>query len=85
MRTSLTDTHGRTLPFDRPMSFANMATDIARIGWLGHEQADLMGYSLGGMTALRTAIDHPEVVDKLILVSTPKRRRPGSVESKSRS
>ncbi|MQA91231.1 MAG: alpha/beta fold hydrolase [Gemmatimonas sp.] len=64
--------HGRTLPFDRQMSFANMATDVAElIKYLGFEKADVMGDSMGGSTALRLAIDHPEVVDKLILVSTP--------------
>ena len=30
-----------------------------------------MGYSLGGGVALRTAIQHPELVRKLVLVSTP--------------
>ncbi len=64
--------HGRTLPFDRPMTFVNMATDVAElIKYLGFEKGDVMGDSLGGSTALRLAIDHPEVVDKLILVSTP--------------
>jgi pimeloyl-ACP methyl ester carboxylesterase len=64
--------HGRTLPFDRPMTFANMATDVAElIKYLGFDKADVMGDSLGGSTALRLAIDHPEVVDRLILVSTP--------------
>jgi pimeloyl-ACP methyl ester carboxylesterase len=33
-----------------------------------------MGFSLGGGVALRTAIRHPEVVDRLVLVSTPVRR-----------
>ncbi|MFD2646222.1 alpha/beta fold hydrolase [Devosia albogilva] len=28
-----------------------------------------MGYSLGGATALRLAIDHPDVVDRLVIVS----------------
>jgi pimeloyl-ACP methyl ester carboxylesterase len=64
--------HGRTLPFERPMTFENMATDVAElIKWLGLEKTDVMGYSMGGITALRTAIDHPEVVDKLVLVSMP--------------
>ena len=64
--------HGRTLPFDRPMSFTALATDVAElIKWLGFEKADIMGYSFGGITALRTAIDHPDVVDKLIVVSAP--------------
>ncbi len=64
--------HGRTLPFDRPMTFENMATDVAElIKWLGHDKADVVGYSLGGATALRVAIDHPEVVNRLVLTSVP--------------
>ena len=64
--------HGRTLPFDRPMSFTAMATDVAElITYLGFEKADVMGYSMGSITALRLAIDHPEVVDKLVLASAP--------------
>jgi pimeloyl-ACP methyl ester carboxylesterase len=64
--------HGRTLPFDRPMSFEAMATDVAElIKYLGFEKVDVMGYSMGSITALRLAIDHPEVVDRLVLASAP--------------
>jgi pimeloyl-ACP methyl ester carboxylesterase len=64
--------HGRTAIGDRPMTFEAMADDVAGlITYLGFKQADVMGYSLGGGVALRTAIDHPEVVRKLVLVSTP--------------
>ncbi|MDO8361013.1 MAG: alpha/beta hydrolase [Devosia sp.] len=64
--------HGRTLPFDRPMTFENMASDVAElIKWLGYDKADVMGYSMGGATALRLAIDQPEVVGRLILTSVP--------------
>jgi pimeloyl-ACP methyl ester carboxylesterase len=63
--------HGRTGPLGRPMTFEAMATDIAElVRHLGHEKADVMGYSLGGNTAIRTAIDHPEVVDHLVAVSS---------------
>lgn len=62
--------HGGTGPLGRPMTFEAMATDVAElIKWLGYERADVMGYSLGGAVALRTAIDHPDVVDRLVVVS----------------
>lgn len=64
--------HGRTPPFDRPMSWQNLATDVAElIRFFGYQKADILGYSLGGLVALRTSIDHPSVVDRLVLVSTP--------------
>jgi pimeloyl-ACP methyl ester carboxylesterase len=64
--------HGRTGDIDRPMSADAMADDIAALmKYLGIEKADVMGYSLGGAVALRTAVRHPKVVRKLVLVSTP--------------
>jgi pimeloyl-ACP methyl ester carboxylesterase len=64
--------HGRTLPFDRPMSFETLARDVAElIDWLGCERADVMGYSMGGLTAIRLAIDHPEVIGKVVATSCP--------------
>jgi pimeloyl-ACP methyl ester carboxylesterase len=67
--------HGRTADIDRPMTFEAMADDVAAlIEHLGLGEVDVMGYSLGGGVALRTAIQHPEVVRKLMLVSTPFKR-----------
>ncbi len=67
--------HGRTANIDRPLSYEAMADDIAAlITELGFEQADVMGYSLGGGVALRTAIQHPDLVRKLVLISAPFRR-----------
>src|SRR4051795_7251 len=55
--------HGHTADVDRPLSAELIAGDIAGlIEHLGLEQADVMGYSLGGKVALRTAIQHPERV-----------------------
>jgi pimeloyl-ACP methyl ester carboxylesterase len=67
--------HGRTPAADRPMRFETMADDVAAlIRHLGLERADVMGFSLGGGVALRTAIQHPTAIRKLVLVSTPFRR-----------
>ena len=67
--------HGRTADIDRPLSIEAMADDVgALIEHLDLERADIMGYSLGGGVALQTAIRHPEVVRKLVVVSTPFRR-----------
>jgi pimeloyl-ACP methyl ester carboxylesterase len=63
--------HGGTADVDRPMRIETMADDVAGlIRHLGLERADLIGYSLGGAVALRTAIQHPALVRKLVLVST---------------
>ena len=41
--------HGRTADIDRPMRLELMGDDIAAlIKYLGFEQADVMGYSMGG-------------------------------------
>jgi pimeloyl-ACP methyl ester carboxylesterase len=52
-----------------------MADDVAElIRHLGIPAADVMGYSVGGEVALRTAIQHPDVVRKLVIVSATYRR-----------
>ena len=67
--------HGRTADIDRPLSIELMGDDIAAlIKHLKLERPDVMGYSLGGGVALQTAIRHPELVGKLVLVSTPIKR-----------
>ncbi|MER6587725.1 alpha/beta fold hydrolase [Micromonospora chalcea] len=68
--------HGRTADVDRPLRYESMADDVAGLlRHLGLPRADLLGYSLGGGVALRTAIQHPDLVRRLVLVSTPFRRR----------
>ena len=62
--------HGHTADIDRPLSFERMADDVAAlIKHLGFEKTDIVGYSLGGGIALQTAIRHPDVVRKLVVVS----------------
>jgi pimeloyl-ACP methyl ester carboxylesterase len=63
--------HGRTADIDRPISPQLMADDIAAlIKHLKLERPDIMGYSLGGGVATFTAIRHPELVGKVVIVST---------------
>jgi len=62
--------HGRTPDTDRPLRAETLGDDIAAlIGHLNFGKADVMGYSLGGSVALQTVIRHPDVVDRLVLVS----------------
>lgn len=67
--------HGHTRDIDRPFSYESFGDDIAGvIDHLGLGQADLLGYSLGGSASLRAAVQHPERVRRLALVSVPCRR-----------
>jgi pimeloyl-ACP methyl ester carboxylesterase len=63
--------HGRTADIDRPLRPQLMADDIAAlITHLKLDRPDVMGYSLGGGVATFVAIRHPELVRKLVIVST---------------
>jgi pimeloyl-ACP methyl ester carboxylesterase len=62
--------HGRTPLGDRPISLIDMGDDMAVIVQrLGYSQVDAIGYSLGGGVAFRLAVQHPELVRRLVLVS----------------
>src|SRR5437879_2139414 len=68
--------HGRSPATDRPMRFETMADDIeALVRKLGFERTAIMGFSLGGAVGLRAAIQHPDVVERLVLVSTVFKRQ----------
>jgi pimeloyl-ACP methyl ester carboxylesterase len=67
--------HGRTADVERPLRLELMADDIAAlIRRLGLGRVDIAGYSLGGGVALLAAVRHPQVVSRLVLVSTLFRR-----------
>ncbi len=67
--------HGRSPAADRPMAFRSMADDVAALlASLGLGPVDLLGFSLGGAVALRMAIQHPDRIRRLALVSTVARR-----------
>jgi len=61
-----------------PKSVAAMARDaIAFIRALGHEQVDLLGFSLGGFVSQVIALEAPELVRKIILAGTGPAGGPG--------
>lgn len=76
--------HGHTLDIDRPLSFEHDADDLAALlRQLNVEQADLLGFSNGGTTALQLAIRHAQLVNKLVLLSAAFKRsgmQPGFFE-----
>jgi pimeloyl-ACP methyl ester carboxylesterase len=62
--------HGHTADIDRPFNYDNFADDVAGLmDHLGVAQADVAGYSMGGITVLRFAMRHPDRVRKLAVIS----------------
>lgn len=62
---------GRSSRPKEPYAFRALADDVAGLmDHLGIGKAHILGQSLGGIVAQETAIDHPDRVLKLVLVST---------------
>jgi pimeloyl-ACP methyl ester carboxylesterase len=62
--------HGRTTDIDRPITYPNLADDVAAfIDAVGLEKADVFGYSMGSAAGLQLAIRHPQKVTKLAAAS----------------
>ncbi len=59
------------------MSIADIAGDVAALlQYLGIDSAHVIGISMGGTIAQQLTLDHPEMVDKLVLVNTFARLKP---------
>jgi pimeloyl-ACP methyl ester carboxylesterase len=59
--------HGRTTDIDRPITYSNLADDVAAfMDAVGLETADVFGYSMGAAAGLQLAIRHPDKVGKLV-------------------
>ena len=62
--------HGRTTDIARPITYANLADDVAAfMEAVGLAKADVFGYSMGAVAGLQLAIRHPAKVNKLVAAS----------------
>jgi pimeloyl-ACP methyl ester carboxylesterase len=62
--------HGRTTDLERPITYPNLADDVAAfMDAVGLRKADVFGYSMGAVAGLQLAIRHPAKVNKLITAS----------------
>jgi pimeloyl-ACP methyl ester carboxylesterase len=67
--------HGHTADIDRPFSYESFGDDLsALIDELGFAHADLLGVSLGAGASLRCALQHADLVRRLVAISFPFRR-----------
>jgi pimeloyl-ACP methyl ester carboxylesterase len=75
--------HGRTADTDRTMSVDQLADDVAALlAHLGVDEADVFGFSLGGLVGWSLVMRHPQVVRRLVVASADYRSReaiPGEV------
>lgn len=76
--------HGRTRDLDRPLSLRQFADDVA--GFIARQDlgpVDVVGFSMGGATALGLAAHHPEAVDRLVVISAS--HQPDSIHDSVRA
>src|SRR5438552_12662915 len=70
--------HGHTADTDRPMTIEALAGDVVSLlDHLGIGEADLFGFSLGGLVAYAVALGSPGRIGKLIVASADAHRPPG--------
>ncbi len=62
--------HGRTVLGNRDIRLEDIGDDLATVlKQLGYAKVDVLGYSFGGGVAFRLAVQHPEMVRRLAMVS----------------
>lgn len=68
--------HGQS-PWSDAVGLADMADDIAEtLASHSVQAADIIGHSLGGKVAIRLALQHPQVVQNLVVVDISPRQYP---------
>lgn len=72
--------HGRS-PHTEKMDYPSMAADIkAFVDRYDLGRVNLLGHSMGGKTAMQTALSHSDIVDRLIVVDMAPRAYPPNHE-----
>jgi pimeloyl-ACP methyl ester carboxylesterase len=67
--------HGHTADIDRPITVGNLGADVVGVlDYLGIEEADIFGYSLGGLVSLEVAIRYPNRVGQVVAGSVAYRK-----------
>ena len=62
--------HGRTTDIARPITYPNLADDVAAfMDSVRLQKADVFGYSMGAQVGLQLAIRHPAKVNKVVAAS----------------
>jgi len=60
---------GRSERVDTQISYELMSQDVVALAaHLGHDKISIIGSSDGGVTALTTAFNHPDLIDKLVVL-----------------
>ena len=73
--------HGKSRRVTEPTTPEDMALEVwAAMDRLSEKKLSLVGNSLGGGVALSMALQHPERVDKLVLIAAPGTRRTNALE-----
>lgn len=68
--------HGQSCPLSKNFSFLDFVNDLnLLIAKMGMREVGLIGWSLGGMISLQYCLDHPQIVQALVLITTPAQRQ----------
>ena len=74
--------HGRSSLGSEPVTMSRLVLDVvALLDHFGIERADVMGLSLGGMTALGLGLDHPQRLRRLVCAAARADTAPAAAEA----
>ena len=75
--------HGKS-PHVPQMTFDLMSRDLVEFfREQGIKKSTLVGHSMGGKTSMVTALNHPDIVEKLVVVDVSPHESPGTGESEN--